>query len=154
MTEYYNSLPTAIQNAIVEQNISQSMYSWSSGTNASADFSSWYSDSFTDATTFGNNYYLTRTAEVNVGARKVYALDVDDIISYLGSNSTAKDVNELFFNQRSNVSRNVWLRCAYSDGSNNAFVVYGNYGSLYYGLYSNSREVRPSFVLDLSLLSE
>ena len=153
MTNFYNSLPTELQNAIVEQNISQSMYKWTSGTNASADFSAWYKNPFTDATTSGNNYYLTRTVEVNVGTRKVFALDVDDVISYLGSNSTAKDVNELFFDVRNNVSRNVWLRSASSGNNYRAFYAYGYYGYLSDYYYSNSSEVRPAFILDLSLLS-
>ena len=153
MTNFYNSLPAELQNAIVEQNISQSMYRWTSGTNASANFSAWYANPFTDATTSGNNYYLTRIAEVNVGARKVFALDLDDAISYLGANSTAKDVNEMFFGVRNNVPRSVWLRSAGSISSSYAFCVYGYYGYLNYYGYRNSYEVRPAFVLDLSLLS-
>ena len=153
MTNYYNGLPEAIQDAIVEQNINQSMYSWIGGTNANASFSSWYTNPFTDATTSGNNYYLTRIAEVNVGTRKVFALDVDDVISYLGANSTPQDVNELFFGVRNSVSRNVWLRSAGSVSSSYAFCVYGYYGYLNYYGYRNSYEVRPAFVLDLSLLS-
>ena len=153
MTAYYNSLPEAIQDAIVEQNINQSMYSWIGGTNTSANFSSWYRDPFTDTTISGNNYYLTRIAEVNVGTRKVFALDVDDVINYLGSNSTAKDVNEMFFEKRNSVSRSVWLRSAYSDYSNYAFRVDGFSGYLGSGSYGYSSEVRPAFVLDLSLLS-
>ena len=153
MTNFYNGLPAELQNAIVEQNISQSMYRWTSGTNASANFSAWYAKPFTDATTSGNNYYLTRIAEVNVGTRKVFALDVDDVINYLGSNSTAKDVNEMFFEKRNSVSRYVWLRSASSDSSSSAFRVNGYYGYLSYIHYGNSGEVRPAFVLDLSLLS-
>ena len=153
MTNYYNSLPSAIQNAIVEQNINQSMYKRGSDTNANASFSSWYRDPFTDTTISGNNYYLTRIAEVNVGTRKVFALDVDDVINYLGSNSTAKDVNEMFFEKRNSVSRNVWLRSAYSGRSSRAFYVYGYSGDLNRNYYGNSSEVRPAFVLDLSLLS-
>ena len=154
MTNFYNSLPVELQNAIVEQNISQSMYKRDSDTNASASFSSWYRDSFTDTTTSGNNYYLTRIAEVDVGNRKVFALDLDDVINYLGSNSTAKDVNEMFFEKRNSVSRYVWLRSAYSDYSGSAFYVNGYSGSLSdFSYYGSSREVRPAFVLDLSLLS-
>ena len=153
MTNFYNGLPAELQNAIVEQNISQSMYRWTSGTNASANFSAWYANPFTDATTSGNNYYLTRIAEVNVGARKVFALDLDDAISYLGANSTAKDVNEMFFGVRNNVPRNVWLRSASSGSSYSAFSVSGNYGYLDSDYCNSSSEVRPAFVLDLSLLS-
>ena len=153
MTNFYNGLPAELQNAIVEQNISQSMYRWTSGTNASANFSAWYAKPFTDATTSGNNYYLTRIAEVNVGARKVFALDLDDAISYLGANSTAKDVNEMFFGVRNNVPRGVWLRSAISGYSSRAFYVYGSSGCLSYYDYYDSNGVRPAFVLDLSLLS-
>lgn len=153
MTNFYNSLPAELQNAIVEQNISQSMYKWKSDTNASADFSAWYMNPFTSATTSGYNYYLTRTAEVNVGARKVFALDVDDVIRYLGSNSTAKDVNKLFFGVRKDVDRFVWLRSAGSGDYSSAFYVNGSSGNLSHFSYTNRFEVRPAFVLDLSLLS-
>lgn len=155
MANFYNSLPAKLQNAIVEQNISQSRYSSDSGTNASADFSAWRKNSFTEATTSGNNYYLIRTTEVNVGARKVFALDVDDVISYLGSTSTPQDVNELFFGVRNKVnSDGVWLRSALS-GYDRAFFVYGDTGGLDFTICrdSGSVEVRPAFVLDLSLLS-
>lgn len=152
MTSYYNTLPTDIQNAIVEQNISQSVYKYSDGTNASADFSAWHLDEFTNATTSGDNYYLTKTAEVNVGARKVFALDVDDVINYLGSDSTAKDVNELFFDVRNNVSRIVWLRSAISDSNSLAFCASGYYGGLTSSGFFIGHEIRPAFVLDLSLL--
>lgn len=153
MTNYYNGLPEAIRNAIVEQNISQSMYKWSNGTNTSANFSAWYKQPFNDATTSGNNYYLTRIAEVNVGARKVFALDLDDAISYLGANSTAKDVNELFFGVRGHVNRFVWLRSAGLGNSSYTFSVYGIFGGLLGYSCIGSYEVRPAFVLDLNLLS-
>lgn len=97
---------------------------------------------------------MTRVADINVGNRKVYALDVDDVIAYLGSNSTPQDVNELFWNQRSFKSSNVWLRSARSGSSNFAFRADGGSGYLYYiDYYSNSCEVRPAFVLNLRLLS-
>lgn len=152
MANYYNTLPTDVQNAIVEQNISQSAYKYSDGTNASADFSAWHLDEFTNATTSGDNYYLTKTAEVNVGARKVFALDVDDVINYLGTDSTAKDVNELFFDVRNNVSRIVWLRSAISDSNSLAFCTSGYYGGLTSSGFFIGHEIRPAFVLDLSLL--
>lgn len=153
MANCYNGLPAELQNAIVEQNILQSMYKYSSVANVGADFSSWYVSPFTDATTSGHNYYLTRTAEINVGTRKVFALDVDDVISYLGSNSTAKDVNEMFFGVRSSVISGVWLRSANSGGNYYAFYVNGGSGCSCGDYYNNSYEVRPAFVLDLSLLS-
>ena len=84
----------------------------------------------------------------------IAATTKDDVINYLGSNSTAKDVNEMFFEKRNSVSRYVWLRSAYSDYSGSAFYVNGYSGSLSdFSYYGSSREVRPAFVLDLSLLS-
>lgn len=148
MTEYYNALPSDVQNAIVEQNINQSFYSKTNSTSESADFSAWYKSSFTESDVSGTNYYLTRTTEANVGNRKVYALDVDDVIAYLGDSSTPQDVNKLFFNQRSSVSRNVWLRSAFANDG--AFRVVGNYGGVdFREADSSEAEVHPAFVLNL-----
>lgn len=152
MITYYNSLPSLIQDAIIEQNISQSMYSVYNGTNSNASFSAWFSRGFTASTISGTNYYLQRIAEINVGIRKVYALDVDDVIAYLGSNSTPQDVNEMFFGVRNNTSSVVWLRSANANHSINAIGVGGISGIL--STYSSGNaEVRPVFVLNLSLLS-
>ena len=140
------------------------MYIQEKGTNANASFSAWYKISFTDTTTSGTNYFLTRIAEVNVSARKVYALDVDDVIAYLGSNSTPQDVNELFWNQRSYKPYDsstdkgyVWLRsapCSASlDYSRYAFFVNGDSGYLSLAYSNDNYEIRPAFVIDLSLLS-
>lgn len=154
MNDFYEGLPEELQNAIVEQNISQSMYKLSEGTNANADFSAWSANPLTDATTSGANYYLTKIGEVNVGARKVFTLDIDDVISYLGTNSTAKDVNELFFGAIDNVERYVWLRSAYlGEWSYEVFCVDGYYAYLGSDLCFSSLEIRPAFVIDLSLLS-
>lgn len=153
MISYYNSLPTAIQDAIVEQNINQSMYSWSGGTNASASFSAWHKNPFTDTDTSGTNYYLTRIADINVGTRKVYALDVDDAIAYLGSSSTPQDINEMFFNARNDVSNYVLLRSADVSYEKNTFGANGYFGALgTVGQFISNGEIRPAFIIDLSLL--
>lgn len=154
MTNYYNTLPADVQNAIVEQNINQSKYIYNDGTNESTNFSSWYKNGFTESDISGANYYLNKKSETSVGNRKVYALDVDDVIFYLGSTSTPQDVNELFFNQRSSVSRNIWLRSAHVVHTGGAFSVRGDYGFVFGDLVFFQFEVRPAFVIDLSLLSE
>lgn len=153
MTNYYNSLTSTIQNAIVEQNINQSMYNWYSGTSSNASFSAWSKNPFLDADTSGNNYYLKKFTDINIGTRKVYALDIDDVIAYLGSSSTAKDVNEMFFDVRNSVTRYVWLRTAVWNGSDMVSSVDGPCGSLNLSVYYNLPEVHPAFILDLSLLS-
>lgn len=153
MIGYYDSLPTEIQNAIVEQNINQSMYSWTAGIDNSANFSSFYTANFNESTTSGNNYYLTRIADINVGARKVYALDVDDVISYLGTYATPQELNELFFNERNSKPYLLWLRSARYNDSEFVCGVYGDLGFLNRNDIRFNRIVRPAFMLDLSLLS-
>lgn len=154
MVSYYNSLPTAIQDAIVEQNINQSMYGWIEGTNTSTSFSAWYSIGFTESTASGSNYYLTRIADINVGSRKIYALDVDDTIAYLGSSSTPQDINEMFFDVRNDVPNYVLLRSADVGFEKNTFGANGYFGALgTIGQFLSDGEIRPAFVIDLSLLN-
>lgn len=135
MTNYYNSLPSEIQNAIVEINISQSLYK-------AMDSSSSPIKS-TD-----------KLAEVVVGPRKVYALDVDDVLDYLGDDYSVSDpseINQMFFNTSTSISNYVWLRTA-STMSDNAYNVDGDYGNIFQGGKNNANEIRPAFVIDLSLL--
>ena len=107
--DYYNSLPLKIQNAIVEQNINQSMYSWTQGTNPNADISLWYKGNFNESDTSGTNYYLERIGEVNVGNRKVYTLDLDDVVEYLGLEISPQTINEMIFNNRYAVGGFSWF---------------------------------------------
>lgn len=146
---FYNSLPEAIRNAIVEQNISQSKCDYSYEANNFA-FSSWYKGGFIDSDTSGHNYVLVQTDAIIIGIRKVYALDVKDIILYLGSNSTPQDVNEMFFNLRKYSSHSIWLRSNVSN--NRSMLIDGYYGLVNCLDYRSIFEVRPAFVLDLSLL--
>lgn len=134
MTNFYNSLPEAIKTAIVPQTIKQSMYS------------------FSDPMRLDN-----KKAEIEVGQRYVYALDVDDVIEYLGndySSDSSYVVNEMFFDTTSIVYRSVWLRSAYSDNNNFVFCASGGYRNLTSSGVFLSSEVRPTFVLDLSPLVE
>ena len=134
MKNYYDGLPEAIKTAIVPQTIKQSMYSHDNPMRL-----------------------VNKVAEIEVGQRYVYALDVDDVIEYLGNDYSSGSpyvVNKMFFDTASLVSRYVWLRSAGSDHSYSAFFVYGESGFLGGDYYSNFSEVRPAFVLDLSLLAE
>ena len=146
MTEFYNLLPSTIQDAIIEQNINQTMYSFTRSVPAGSTATSVASNN--------DDYIIEKKGEINVGSRKVYALDVDDVLEYLGLSFTWKQLNKMVFDTESTVNRNVWLRSAYSDYSSSAFFVYGDYGNLSKDIYCySSIEVRPAFVLDLSLLS-
>lgn len=152
MATYYNALPSAIQNAIIEQNINQSMYTWSDGTNTSADYSSWFNYPLNESDTSGTNYYLVRNSEISVGARKVFAPDLDDVIAYLGANASPHAVNQLFFGVSGSVNPGVWLRSAQGNTADYASFAWGYGGDLSGSYYSGSNQGRPTFVLDLSLL--
>lgn len=154
MNEFYNSLPSEIQNAIVEQNIKQSIYFYTSDVNTTnPTFTSWYKPSFLETDPFGNTFYLLKKGEINIGNKKVFSLDVDDLISYLGSNTTAKDVVEMFWGSRSNVGDSyLWTRSAYANAQNGAIYISGKSGDVFGTGFTNIRESRPAFVIDLSLL--
>lgn len=128
MTNYYNALPANIQSAIVAQDIVQSVYS--------------YSNPMSTA---------NRSSERTVGERYVYALDVDDLISYLGDSYTAIALNQMFFGDDvgASVSRLVWLRSARAGHALSAFGVSGVGGSVGSISVDGQCEVRPAFVLNL-----
>lgn len=154
MTAYYDALPSSIQNAIVEQNINQSIYYFSEGTSTNADFSSWMKFDFVASDTSGINYYLQKVGEVNVGPRKVYALDVDDVIQYLGSVSTPQDINEMYWNIRTSSGKFAWLRSARSGKTTDAIGINGGFGGLVHFEYKGGNcDIHPAFVIDLSKLS-
>lgn len=150
MTSYYNSLPAIIRNAIVEQNISQSMYSY-------------LGDSSTTETSYvgitGSTYTIARRGSTNVGMRKVYALDVDDIFEYLGPTFTGSQINKMIFDSNDAVYRYIWLRSAYynksvSGSENKALTYRGKEGRLSDETINYTyREIHPVFVIDLDLLT-
>ena len=145
MTSYYNSLPSAIQDAIIEQNINQTMYSFT-----------WSIPAGSTATSVASNnmgYIIEKKGEINAGSRKVYALDVDDVLGYLGSNFTWKQLNKMVFDTESSVNLGVWLRSADSCDNDGVFYVYGGPGYLRKTYRGYNYETRPTFVLDLYLLS-
>lgn len=152
MNNIYNSFPEQVKKAIVEQNIHQSMYDRASGTSPEASFSAFYANSFNASTSSGNNYYLTKIGSVNVGLRKVYALDVDDVIAYLGTSSTPQDVNEMIIGEMNPKNRSIWLRSArYNDGTT-SFYIKGSQGRVTSNGRSDSCLLRPAFVINVFTL--
>lgn len=146
MTTYYNGLPEAIQNAIVQQNINQTIHFLS--------FDVPVEKIATSVTSRGYDYIVEKKGEINVGNRKVYALDVDDVFEYLGPGFTWKQLNKMVFDTENTISRSAWLRSARSsDGGTGAFRLGGSEGSLAADDCRGSIEVHPAFVIDLSLLS-
>lgn len=134
MIAYYDSLPSTIKTLIIPQTISQSMYPWVKPIAAA-----------------------NKEGEITIGTRYVYALDVDDVLEYLGTGYTENNLMKMFFNiddSETPFDINVWLRSAYSNNEAfSAFVVSGPYGELRGNWVTTGFEIRPSFVIDLSLLS-
>lgn len=131
MTTYYNSLPTTIQNAIIPTQIKQAMYSH----------------------TIPMQTY-SKKAEIEVGQRYVYSLGVDDVIDYLGESYSGEDLMRMFYgvNTPSASNSRIWLRSTSS--ITDSYVVDGNNGYIINDLWDKEHEIRPAFILDLSLLTQ
>ena len=146
---WYAGLSQDMKDAIVPQDITQNMFKWQ-GT--PAVLSSWYKDGFAEADTSGTNYTLSKTGSISIGSRHVFALDVQDVIDYLGSSFQPQDLNEMFWQQRSTISKWIWLRSAIAVYADNAFYVNGNYGNVNYSNCTSTYAVRPAFIINLSMI--
>lgn len=151
---FYNSLSTAIQNAIVEKTFQQD--SWYSGSNTSAITK--YNGTNSDASD-----YTVSLMSTTFGAsisRKCYVLSCQDVIDYLevtpamvSSNTTltAENVWKMFWNQTTApINSGTWLRSANSDEPDLVFSIDSNGGILYDDFVDESHAVRPAFQIDLS----
>ena len=155
-TTWYNTLSTTAKAAIVDKTISQTYanFTWSvSGSAADGRYIGIASDS--------DDYMVTVTKSVSVGSRKVYALDVLDIMEYLevtkdmvGSNTTLNYTNiwKMFWNTTSKPSSYTypWLRSADADYSRRCWDVSGGSGYVNYNDYGISYASRPALTIDLS----
>ena len=146
---WFVGLSQDMKDAIVPQDITQNMIKWQG---APAALSSWYKTDFTESDTSGNNYTLSKTGGVSVGSRHVFALDVQDVIDYLGSEFDPQDLNEMFWNQRSAIDKYIWLRSANAGNADYAFLVNGSRGIVGGSNCTNTLAVRPAFVIDLSMI--
>lgn len=154
---FYNSLSTAMQNAIVSKDFRQDSWVWDGGTSAIANYV---------GTGRGGKYHYTMSlmsmAYGDLISRKCYVLSVQDVIDYFEvttsmntTNTTLTDVNiwKMFWNQTTspNNSESQWLRSAYVDPSEDgAVVTLESSGELNYSYASDSYPVRPAFQIDLS----
>lgn len=134
MTNYYNSLPEGVKQAIVEENIAQSVYAYQCSLSAITEGAivEYYSD-FSDSPADSQKIGLLRKGEISVGARKVYDLNVDDLVSYFGGGCNCKELNQMLFNTSESVSRYVGLRSG--NYNNGIYIMYadGDLGSVSYG---------------------
>lgn len=144
---YYESLSDAIKSAIVKQYVIQHAYNYS----ASAVSPAWHGKrAFSSQIDF---YIQHEGYIVPVGERYVYALDVKDIVDYVGENNLiSSNINKMLYDSNEAVNnRRFWLRSAkYSSG--NGWVVEGNsdWGTPLDSRCTTANHTRAVFTIDLS----
>ena len=122
-TTWYGTLSDTAKAAIVPTSIYQYQYFYSS-----------YAYNATTHASYAN--YSSKALKATVGERYVYALDIEDIEEYFGgtagsvSANTAgtfanSDIQKLFWNITSAVSKVIWLRAADADNSAKAWYAHG-----------------------------
>ena len=151
---FYNSLSTAMQNAIVAKTFQQDSWYRGSNTDAIAKYNGTYQTT--------NNYTLSlmSTTYGSSISRKCYVLSCQDVIDYLevttsmgsaDTTLTSENVCRMFWNQTTSPgSTYLWLHSARSDSSSSAFSVNGNDGYLDSDNIFSADAVRPAFQIDLS----
>lgn len=153
---FFATLSATMQAAIVPKAINQDMWNYSGSVPSSGTY---YHITYGSS----NLYYFdtengTAYGTAEVGSRNVYALSVKDVIDYLGVSAGGDfadtDIWQIFWNDNSShSSQYLWLRSAYSKGSNNAFCVNGSGGYSFDVVYSFSYRARPAFQIDLSKIA-
>ena len=140
-TTYYNSLSSNVQSKIKSKSITQNTWQYTyNGT--PADVTVTRLDSST--------YKYKKTGVVGTYDRKVYALDIQDVINYLGTSFTGAQLNSMFFGTNERVNKYAWLRSAHSGLPTYAFLVTGTYGYIGHSTCSGLDEVRPAFTITLN----
>lgn len=140
---FYNSLPDAMKQAIVDSNITQYSYFGYGG--------------FTPDHVSQADYSTKLVLESGL-TRKVYALDEEDIEKYFGGTDTVAgtfseaDLWELFWNSRSEPegANEVWFRSADRDRPYLALVLHGHHGEITSEWATGTLAARPAFKIDLS----
>lgn len=151
---FYNSLSTAMQNAIVAKTFQQDSWRWKGGTSAIANYAGTFQPT--------NNYTLSlmSTTYDSSISRKCYALSCQDVIDYLevttsmsaaDTTLTSENVWRMFWNQITSPGTIFpWLRSAYSGTTGTALYANGAYGYLNNSDVDYKSAVRPAFQIDLS----
>lgn len=149
---FYNSLSTAMQNAIVTKTFQQD--SWKVGVDNSAI-----------ARYIASDYTLSLMSR-RFGSsisRKCYVLSCQDVIDYLAvtvtmtsadTALTSENIWKMFWNQTTSPgSLYPWLRSADHGNTDRAFTVVSDMGVLASIRIGTSLPVRPAFQIDLSKIS-
>lgn len=148
-TTWYNTLSSEAKNAIVPENVVQYCYKYydKPSTPDTPTYTyqyqyNWSNSEYDNADSVGN---------VVVGNRDVFALDLKDIFDYIDKACiTSDELMTMFWNSTTKVSKYLWLRSSFANGSASAWRVNGKYGSLGYGGVTGSNVVRPALNLDMS----
>ncbi len=149
---YYYGLSENIKNAIIPQDIDQCAYMWKSEESPYEKIYPYWTGYFMKS---GQpyKYYMERPGlSENVGERNVYALDLADIMEYLGDENLAPDnLNQMFFNTME-TDKTCWLRStAYSMNPLYTYYVYGHDGVIDLQHHNLSEiRARGAFTIDLS----
>lgn len=146
---WYNSLNSEMKAAIVPQTLIESgcIMSWDMVAPRAGDYR---------ANCGGGQYWIGPRDELVIGLpeyeeRHVYALDVLDVIDYLGEgNITAANVNKMFFNTNNMVNDTIWLRSGNTAEHDYAWIVQGSTGGLNAYHAELSADTRAAFTIDLS----
>ena len=158
---FYNSLSSAMQNAIVTKTFQQDEWAkvfGSSGGTGDPIYQGIYD-------TTGNQGYrvgLTNAAKGTSISRKCYVLSCQDVIDYLEVTSsmditnttlTFSNIRKMFWNQTTSISSYPWLRSACVNSPYEVFGVSGSLGNLDNFMADNRGCVRPAFQIDLSKIA-
>ena len=146
---WYNTLSSAVKNAIVPENVVQYCYQYYDKPNTPNTPTytyqyqyNWNKSNYKNADNVGN---------VVVGNRNVFALDLKDIFDYIGKVCiTSDELMTMFWNSTTKVSEYLWLRSACAESSANAWSVSGSGGYLSNDEAEFFLSVRPALNLDMS----
>ena len=146
---WYNTLSSAVKNAIVPENVVQYCYQYYDKPNTPNTPTytyqyqyNWSDSDYENANNVGN---------VVIGNRNVFALDLKDIFDYIGKVCiTSDELMTMFWNSTTKVQKFLWLRSSYADGSGHAWGVRGHNGILNGNVVTNIPVVRPAFNINLS----
>lgn len=177
--DYYNSLPTNIQNAIVQTTIKQNFYSqsgsnpnWSYGTrtDASGEWTGWWYNEdgtwvryYNHTPVAGNEGYLplrTWTKQekgykgtvANEISRKIFLPSVEEVSKVVNLSDELEVYN--FLKNTNGSQSHLWLRDSRSEYATYALSLFYDIRSLYYGNVTYTYiGVRPAYILDFSNLT-
>jgi len=147
LTSWYNSRESTFKNAIQSTVITQHCYG-----SASEDYT------YTYQTNWSGTSHLVDVGTASTITRHVFALGIEDIYEYFGSDSiTSSELNELFWERSyAMVGKDIWLNSVSPTGDSalKALEIYGDYGKFaVYETNSTHNYLRPAFVIDLSQVS-